>query len=48
LGQPVGASRTRILVTLLHEMVRRDASLGLASLCVGGGLGMAMIVERVR
>ena len=48
LGHPVGASGARILVTLLHEMVRRDVSLGLASLCVGGGQGMAMIVERVR
>jgi len=48
LGHPVGASGTRILVTLLHEMVRRDASLGLASLCVGGGQGMAIIVERTR
>jgi acetyl-CoA C-acetyltransferase len=47
LGHPVGASGTRILVTLMHEMVRRDVSLGLASLCVGGGQGMAMIVERV-
>jgi acetyl-CoA C-acetyltransferase len=46
LGHPVGASGTRILVTLLHEMVRRDVSLGLAALCVGGGQGMAMIVER--
>jgi len=46
LGHPVGASGTRILVTLLHEMMRRDVSLGLASLCVGGGQGMAMIVER--
>jgi len=48
LGHPVGASGTRILVTLLHEMVRRNVSLGLASLCVGGGQGMAMIVERVK
>jgi len=47
LGHPVGASGTRILVTLLHEMIRRDVSLGLAALCVGGGQGMAMIVERV-
>ncbi len=47
LGHPIGASGTRILLTLLHEMVRRDASLGLASLCVGGGQGIAMIVERV-
>jgi len=43
----VGASGTRILVTLLHEMVRRGVSLGLASLCIGGGEGMAMIVERI-
>jgi len=48
LGHPVGASGTRILVTLLYEMVRRDANLGLASLCIGGGQGIAMIVERVR
>ncbi len=47
LGHPVGASGTRILVTLLHEMARRNATLGLASLCIGGGEGMAMIVERV-
>ena len=46
LGHPIGASGTRILVTLLHEMIRRDVSIGLASVCVGGGLGMAMIVER--
>jgi acetyl-CoA C-acetyltransferase len=46
LGHPIGASGTRILLTLLHEMLRRDISLGLASLCVGGGQGMAMIVER--
>jgi len=48
LGHPIGASGTRILVTLLHEMFRRNVSLGLASLCVGGGQGMAMIVERVK
>jgi len=47
LGHPVGASGTRILVTLLYEMVRRKATLGLASLCIGGGQGIAMIVERV-
>ncbi len=46
LGHPVGASGARILVTLLHEMLCRDISLGLVSLCVGGGQGMAMIVER--
>jgi len=48
LGHPVGASGTRILVTLLFEMLRRDVTLGLASLCIGGGQGIAMIVERVR
>ncbi|MCK4818512.1 acetyl-CoA C-acyltransferase, partial [bacterium] len=47
-GHPVGASGTRILVTLLYEMVRREVSLGLASLCIGGGQGMAMILERVK
>jgi acetyl-CoA C-acetyltransferase len=47
-GHPVGASGTRILLTLLYEMVRRGVSLGLASLCVGGGQGIAMVVERVR
>jgi len=46
LGHPVGQSGTRIVVTLLHEMKRRGASFGLATLCVGGGQGAAMIVER--
>ena len=46
LGHPVGASGCRILVTLLHEMVRRDAKKGLATLCIGGGMGCATIVER--
>ncbi len=46
LGHPVGASGCRILVTLLHEMQRRDAKKGLATLCVGGGMGCAAIVER--
>ena len=46
LGHPVGASGCRILVTLLHEMQRRDAKKGLATLCIGGGMGTAMIVER--
>jgi acetyl-CoA C-acetyltransferase len=46
LGHPIGASGARILVTLLHEMQRRDVQLGLAALCIGGGQGMAMIVER--
>jgi len=48
LGHPVGASGSRILVTLMHEMVRRDVNMGLASLCIGGGQGIAMIVERAR
>jgi len=46
LGHPIGASGTRILVTLLYEMQRRDARYGLATLCIGGGQGVAMIVER--
>jgi acetyl-CoA C-acetyltransferase len=46
LGHPIGASGCRILVTLLHEMVRRDARRGLASLCIGGGMGVALAVER--
>jgi acetyl-CoA C-acetyltransferase len=46
LGHPIGASGARILVTLLHAMKDRDAKLGLASLCIGGGQGIAMIVER--
>jgi acetyl-CoA C-acetyltransferase len=46
LGHPIGASGARILVTLLYEMKKRDAKKGLATLCVGGGMGCAMIVER--
>jgi acetyl-CoA C-acetyltransferase len=46
LGHPIGASGTRILVTLLHEMVRRESKRGLATLCIGGGMGIAMCVER--
>lgn len=46
LGHPIGCSGARILVTLLHEMKRRESKLGLASLCIGGGMGTAMIVER--
>jgi len=46
LGHPVGASGTRILVTLLHEMQKRKAQKGLATLCIGGGMGIAMCVER--
>ncbi|PCJ99869.1 MAG: acetyl-CoA C-acyltransferase [Zetaproteobacteria bacterium] len=46
LGHPIGASGTRVLVTLLHEMVRRDANKGLATLCIGGGMGIAICLER--
>jgi acetyl-CoA C-acetyltransferase len=46
LGHPIGASGCRVLVTLLHEMRRRDAKKGLASLCIGGGMGVALAVER--
>jgi acetyl-CoA C-acetyltransferase len=46
LGHPIGASGCRILVTLLHEMKRRDVHKGLATLCIGGGQGVALAVER--
>ena len=46
LGHPIGASGTRILVTLLHEMNRRESKKGLATLCIGGGMGIAMCLER--
>jgi len=46
LGHPVGASATRLIITLLREMKRRDLSLGLATLCVGGGQGAAFVLER--
>ncbi len=46
IGHPIGASGCRILVTLIHEMIRRDAKRGLASLCIGGGMGVALAVER--
>ena len=46
LGHPIGASGARVLVTLLHAMAKREVSLGLASLCIGGGQGIAMVVER--
>jgi acetyl-CoA C-acetyltransferase len=46
LGHPIGASGGRVLVTLLHEMQKRDARKGLATLCIGGGMGIAMCVER--
>jgi acetyl-CoA C-acetyltransferase len=46
IGHPIGASGCRILVTLLHEMVRRDAKKGIAALCIGGGMGVSMAIER--
>ena len=46
LGHPIGASGTRILVTLIHEMIKRDVKRGLATLCIGGGMGIAMCIER--
>jgi acetyl-CoA C-acetyltransferase len=46
IGHPIGASGARVLVTLLHEMARRDAKKGLATLCIGGGMGIAMTLER--
>ena len=46
LGHPIGASGTRVLITLLHEMQKRDAKKGLATLCIGGGMGIALCVER--
>ena len=46
LGHPIGASGTRILTTLLYEMARRDVELGIAAMCIGGGQGIAMVVER--
>ena len=45
LGHPIGASGTRILVTLIHEMIKRDVKKGLATLCIGGGMGIAMCIE---
>jgi acetyl-CoA C-acetyltransferase len=46
LGHPIGASGCRILVSLIHEMIRRDAHKGLATLCIGGGQGVALAIER--
>ena len=46
LGHPIGASGCRVLVTLLYEMMRRDKKVGVASLCLGGGEGVAMVVKR--
>ncbi|MBE0478927.1 acetyl-CoA C-acyltransferase, partial [Candidatus Aerophobetes bacterium] len=46
LGHPIGATGAILIVKILHEMQRRDVSLGVVSLCVGGGMGMALVVER--
>jgi acetyl-CoA C-acetyltransferase len=46
IGHPIGASGARVLTTLLYEMQKRDAKKGLATLCIGGGMGIAMCVER--
>lgn len=47
LGHPIGASGCRIIVTLMHEMTKRESNMGLASLCIGGGMGCSSIVKRV-
>jgi acetyl-CoA C-acetyltransferase len=47
IGHPIGASGARVLTTLLHEMKRRDVQKGLATLCIGGGMGVAMCVEKL-
>ena len=46
IGHPIGASGCRILITLIYEMMKRDSKYGLATLCIGGGMGTALIVER--
>jgi acetyl-CoA C-acetyltransferase len=46
IGHPIGASGARVLVTLLHEMQKRNSKRGLATLCIGGGMGVAMCLER--
>jgi len=46
IGHPIGASGARILTTLVHEMNRQDAKKGLATLCIGGGMGVAVCIER--
>ena len=46
LGHPIGASGTRILVTLIHEMIRRNKAKGCATLCIGGGMGIAICIEK--
>ena len=47
LGHPIGASVNRIVVTLLHEMKKRNIEFGLASLCIGGGIGTAMVIRNI-
>ena len=47
IGHPIGASGARVLTTLLHELKRRNGKKGLATLCIGGGMGIALTVERV-
>jgi acetyl-CoA C-acetyltransferase len=47
IGHPIGCTGARIIVTLMGEMLRREHALGLASLCIGGGQGMAMVLEKV-
>ena len=47
LGHPIGATGARLLVTLLHELERRDARYGVATMCAGGGLGSAAVIERI-
>ncbi|HPA38031.1 MAG TPA: acetyl-CoA C-acetyltransferase, partial [Phenylobacterium sp.] len=47
LGHPIGASGARIIVTLIHQMKRQGAALGVASLCVGGGMGLAVLLENI-
>ena len=46
LGHPIGASGTRVLVTLIHEMIHQNKSKGCATLCIGGGMGIAMCIEK--
>ena len=45
-GHPIGASGARILISLIYEMIKRDVNLGLATLCIGGGMGAAMVAQR--
>jgi acetyl-CoA C-acetyltransferase len=47
IGHPIGASGARVLVTLIHELQRRQAAKGIATLCIGGGMGVALCIERI-